>query len=113
MSPRYIGVATAMPPCYKGQRLVGADGSDPRVFESSPILDMQSWKCKERDRKYDTWVIRKQTKAAAREMEALEQELKKQEAMNKALRVLKNASLTFGDLCLYIFDLCNFMSKGW
>jgi hypothetical protein len=33
--------------------------------------------------------------------------------MNEALRVLKNASLTFGDLCLYVFDAHNFTSKGW
>jgi hypothetical protein len=113
VSPRYIGVATVTPPRYKGRRLVGADGSDPGVFESSPILNIQSRKRKERNSKHDTWVIREQAKAAAREVEALERELKKQEAMNEALKVLENASLTFGDLCLYVFDPCNFMSKGW
>jgi hypothetical protein len=113
MSPRYIGVATVTLPRYKGRRLVGADGSDPGVFESSPILDIQSRKHKERNSKHNTWVIREQSKVAVRETEALERELKKQEAMKEALKVLENASLTFGDLCLFVFDLCNLVSKGW
>jgi hypothetical protein len=106
-------VATVTPPRYKGRQLVGADGSDPGVFESSPILDIQSRKRKERNSKHDTWIIREQTKAAAREMEAVELELKKNEAMKEALKVLENASLTFGDLCLFVFDPCNLVSKGW
>jgi hypothetical protein len=113
MSPQYIGVATVMPLCYKGWQLVGADGSDPGVFESSPILDIQSWKHKEQNSKHDTWIIWEQTKVAARETEAIELELKKNEAMKEALKVLENASLTFGDLCLFVFDLHNLVSKGW
>ena len=46
-------------------------------------------------------------------MEAVELELKKNEAMKEALKVLENASLTFGDLCLFVFDPCNLVSKGW
>jgi hypothetical protein len=101
---------TVTPPRYRGHALVGGDGSDPGVYESSPVFSKEDQKRKAQHNKRHTWEM----KRCRRKQENIAKVEEKRTAMAKALWILEDASLTFTDLCLHVFDpMSNAVTSGW
>jgi hypothetical protein len=106
------------PPRYKGRALVGGEGSDPGVYLSSPVLSKEDRKRKAKVDKDNTWKLkrhRREQEVAIKHMEETQLKTeKKQSAIAKALQNLEDASVTFADLCLHVFDPDNcHITPGW
>ena len=106
------------PPHYRGRALVGGEGSNPGVYLSSPVLSKEDRKWKAKAKKDNTWKLKRhqqEQQIATKQMEGTQLKTERQQrAIANALQNLEDASVTFADLCLYVFNPDNtHITSGW
>jgi len=88
------------------------------VYLSSPVLSKEDRKWKAKAKKDNTWKLKRhqqEQQIATKQMEGTQLKTERQQrAIANALQNLEDASVTFADLCLYVFNPDNtHITSGW